>query len=890
MRRVFTSLAALFAVTTVGLVVVPATVAGADPGVPAGATVVGTAGPNCSSPSFGTIQAAIDAASANDTIYVCPGTYNESLTVNKPLTIDGAQYGVDARTRSVPDESVLNAPDGIVYTAGATSGTISGFTLQGFASGVSYIDASNVGSGWAFTDNILDVSNGGIYVNTDGITSPAASTISDNQFIQSAPSAASSGYAGQAVSVWGNTGNNISISNNSFTNLSGPGAGINTTGTGSCGSSLDTSNFSNNLTISGNTFTDNGASFTDPNYGPGFIDENFLALFCSNNAQISNNTVTITDANDANAETPVYMGGGDWNSSVTGNQLVGNGASAASGIQLNSNFYAPGTGVNISTNTASGFYYGIHVTGSNFGGNFTAPTGYTVSHNSISGSLENGIQVNPGADNSDSPSGAISGNTSTGSAVFDCFDSTTGSGTSGTADTWTTDNGLTSSPAGLCQAATTTSTTPTTSTFVLGGSNTDKATVNGNSTSGSPTGTVTFYECGPTASPAPCTSTAHIVGSAVHVTAGPANTATATSVSFTPTGTGYWCFSGHYSGDGNYVGSSDTTTGECFHVTIASSSTSSTPGATSVVFGQNNYDTVTVTGGPGGSPTGPVQFYVCGPTSVPTPCTSTANPESLDELHAGTAPDTGVATTDEFTPSSSGYWCFAADYLGSSNYTASSDATTDECFFASLAPTAITTSPTNTTINLGQSSTDSAKVTGGNAVGGSPAGTVSFYECGPTTTATPCTSKSSRIGSPVAVTKASGYSDTATSASFTPSAVGYWCYAAYYSGNTQYASSSDAVTNECVNVKGPVTILTKSLPSAKKGHGYSTTLAARGGTTPYTWSHTGSLPRGIKMNNSTGVISGTPSVTGSFPITVKVRDSGKPATTATQNLTIVVNS
>ena len=307
-----------------------------------------------------------------------------------------------------------------------------------------------------------------------------------------------------------------------------------------------------------------------------------------------------------------------------------------------------------------------------------------------------------------------------------------------------------------------------------------------------------------------------------------------------------------------------------------------------MVFGQNDYDTVTVTGNAGGSPTGLVQFYDCGPTPAPTPCTSTANPESLAELHNGAAPDTATATTDYFAPTSSGYWCFAADYLGSSNYTASSDATTDECFFASLAPTSITTAPTNTTISLGQSDTDSAKVTGGNAVGGNPKGTVSFYECGPTTKATSCTSKASRVGTPVSVTKASGNGDTATSASFKPTAVGYWCFAAYYSGSTQYAASSDKVVGECVDVKGPVTILTKSLPAATKGRGYSTTLAARGGTTPYTWSHTGSLPRGIKMNNSSGVISGTPSVTGSFPITVKVRDSGKPATTATQNLTVVV--
>ena len=449
MRRVLASVVALLGLTAVGLATAP-TVAGADPSVPPGATVVGTAGPNCSSPSFSTIQAAINAASANDTIYVCPGSYNESLTINKPLTIDGAQYGVDARTRSVPDETVLDATDGIQYAAGATSGTISGFTLGGFSTGNSYIVASNVGAGWNFTDNILDASGGGIYVNTDGITNPAASTIADNRFIQTTPSWAPSGYYGQAVSVWGNTGNNISISNNSFTNLSGPGAAINTTGTGSCGSSLDGTNFSTNLTISGNTFTDNGASFVDPNYGPGFIDENFLALFCSNDAQVTNNTVTITDANDANAETPIYMGGGNWNTSVTGNHLIGNGTSDASGIQLNSNFYAPGTGVGISANTASGFYYGIHVTGSNFGENFAAPSGYTVSHNTISGSLENGIEVNPGSDNSDSPSGTLSDNSSTGSAAFDCFDSTSGSGTLGTADTWTNNDGATSSPSGLC--------------------------------------------------------------------------------------------------------------------------------------------------------------------------------------------------------------------------------------------------------------------------------------------------------------------------------------------------------------------------------------------------------------------------------------------------------
>ena len=286
-------------------------VAGADPAVPAGAIVVGTASATCSAPSYSTIQAAINAASSGATIYVCPGTYNESLTINKPLILDGAQYGVDARNRSVPDESVISGNGGITYTSGASTGTVSGFTLNGYTGGVGEIQASNVGSGWTFTDNIMDVSNGGIYVNTDGVTNPATSKIAANRFIQTTPSWAPSGDFGQAVLLWANSSNNVSIANNDFVNLSGPGAGINTTGAGDCANpGTDPGDFSNNLSVSGNSFVDNGASFTDPNYGPGFIDENFLALFCTTAANISGNTVTITDANDTNAETPIYMGGG----------------------------------------------------------------------------------------------------------------------------------------------------------------------------------------------------------------------------------------------------------------------------------------------------------------------------------------------------------------------------------------------------------------------------------------------------------------------------------------------------------------------------------------------------------------------------------------------------
>ncbi len=119
-------------------------------------------------------------------------------------------------------------------------------------------------------------------------------------------------------------------------------------------------------------------------------------------------------------------------------------------------------------------------------------------------------------------------------------------------------------------------TKPASTSIVLGASNTDGATVNGNGP-GSPTGTVTFYECGPSASPAPCTSTANQVGSPVTVSPGQNGTSTAVSATFRPDATGYWCFAGYYSGDGSDSPTSDTSSDECFDVTPADKITKFTP-------------------------------------------------------------------------------------------------------------------------------------------------------------------------------------------------------------------------------------------------------------------------------------------------------------------------
>jgi len=82
-------------------------------------------------------------------------------------------------------------------------------------------------------------------------------------------------------------------------------------------------------------------------------------------------------------------------------------------------------------------------------------------------------------------------------------------------------------------------------------------------------------------------------------------------------------------------------------------------------------------------------------------------------------------------------------------------------------------------------------------------------------------------------------------------------------------------------------ISTGSLPSGKIGNAYSKKLAATGGTTPYTWAQTGgALPSGLSFDPSTATISGTPTVSGTFSVTITATDANSQADTNTYTLKI----
>lgn len=108
------------------------------------------------------------------------------------------------------------------------------------------------------------------------------------------------------------------------------------------------------------------------------------------------------------------------------------------------------------------------------------------------------------------------------------------------------------------------------------------------------------------------------------------------------------------------------------------------------------------------------------------------------------------------------------------------------------------------------------------------------------------------------------------------------------------AQTATATLNLTINAaqSSELAITTTSLPPATVGDSYSATIAASGGTTPYTFSET-RVPSGLAISASTGAITGIPisSDVGTALVTVTVTDSTKPiAQSATANLSLIVNA
>ncbi|HXV98429.1 MAG TPA: right-handed parallel beta-helix repeat-containing protein, partial [Anaerolineae bacterium] len=103
------------------------------------------------------------------TVNVLAGTYTELVTVNKTVTLRGAQQGVDARTRPfvAANESIVNNPGGS-FSLQANNVVLDGFTVQGTTSGTG-IYLSGAFSGYIIRNNIIRNNVFGLYPHSSGI-------------------------------------------------------------------------------------------------------------------------------------------------------------------------------------------------------------------------------------------------------------------------------------------------------------------------------------------------------------------------------------------------------------------------------------------------------------------------------------------------------------------------------------------------------------------------------------------------------------------------------------------------------------------------------------------------------------------------------------------------
>jgi hypothetical protein len=393
----------------VGLMV-PTVAAAAPPAAPpAGAIVVGTASASCPNPNYPTIQPAVTAAPAGATVYVCAGTYTGPVTITKKLRLLGAQYGRDARTgrTTTAQESVVTSP-----SAGFTVGAVDGLTVDGFTFSGSTgdgIDAFNRGSGFTFVNNVFSDNQNGMNVNAAG---PTRSTIARNRF--TANNRGTIGQAGTGVVFTSGPANAVTVSDNLFERHGS--AAVNSIG--------DPTSRSVAIIISANRSVD---------------DSSFAVIDNANGALVERNQAT--KAPSAVDGTIIYIVGNTDHLTVARNILSGD---VGTGISANAAFgSAASTNLLIDSNIIRDRTTGISINGNH--------RSVIVRSNVVQNSTRSGENPGRGIRLQAGSSGvAVTSNAVSGSSDVDCVDESHGTGTAGTADTWTRNAGRTSTPAGLC--------------------------------------------------------------------------------------------------------------------------------------------------------------------------------------------------------------------------------------------------------------------------------------------------------------------------------------------------------------------------------------------------------------------------------------------------------
>lgn len=214
--------------------------------------------------SYCSIQSAIsDLNTLNGhTLTVAPGTFSETVTVSKSLTINGANSGVNAN--SPADITMLNGARSVESILSATNiqvtapnVTIDGFTFTGAGGIHTNGVVANAADGLTMINNVFDNVPSSAYNNNSGATAQSNLIFSNNRVVGSNAAGISAinawdginnmlmnanYFAGFERGIQLDNASDITISNNYFTNISHHGLQV----ASSCADVDITSNVFNN--------------------------------------------------------------------------------------------------------------------------------------------------------------------------------------------------------------------------------------------------------------------------------------------------------------------------------------------------------------------------------------------------------------------------------------------------------------------------------------------------------------------------------------------------------------------------------------------------------------------------------------------------------------------
>lgn len=360
---------------------------------------------DATAPAPMSVNAAIALASPGDKIQVCPGTYPERVVVDKALTLVGDTASLSQSRCVAGTGGVDPAADTIVNGIDVKSSnvTIKNFTTQNAvypaldpAPGIQV--GSPAENRVKIQNNVIQKNLMGVYLNGDR-DSVTSNCIRDNNV---AGSAAGSGiYSDQGLTNSTIEKNNFSAHLNVAVNVIGSSA-------------FPVSNvrITKNNAINDSTIMVIGVNHVD-------ITRNVSRNALYNGIQVDEpNTVPVSNDVDVEKNTISSCG-------FSGIQLFG---TVNSDVQRNSVRNCADRGI------------GLRV-----GSNADGAAWNQIDHNTLRNNGTNGIEAVAGTHDN-----RFERNSATGDTVWDCLDSSTGTKTAGTANTWVHDVGPKASPPAIC--------------------------------------------------------------------------------------------------------------------------------------------------------------------------------------------------------------------------------------------------------------------------------------------------------------------------------------------------------------------------------------------------------------------------------------------------------